>query len=134
MSQKLHNLFKTLKDIDPSQELEGKILNAIVLKKNFAIRKKLLIARTGLVTSLGVLAYTLFVFGKSFLESDFWNLAKLSVSDSGVIVSHAGDYTVSLLETLPVFEMFAILLPIFAVMMLLSYYFKFTNNNHFNHV
>jgi hypothetical protein len=134
MSQKIHNLFKNLKNIEPSQGLEEKILKAIALEKSLGMRKKLLFARGGLAVSFGALAYSLFVFGRMFLESDFWSLAKLSFSDSGVITSHIGDYWVSLLETLPVVEIFAMLVPVFAVMILLSYYFKFTNNNHYNHI
>ena len=134
MTQKIQNLFKNLKNIEPSQGLEGKILKAIALEKGLEIRKKLLYARAGLAVSFGALIYMFIIFGRSFLESDFWNIAKLVFSDSGVIASHISEYSASLLETLPVLEIFAMLVPVFAVMMLLSYYFKFTNNNHFNHV
>lgn len=134
MSQKLNDLFKNLKTLEPSAGLEGKILKAIALGKSLAIRKKLMYARAGLAVSFGTLIYALVIFGKSFLESDFWNIAKLVFSDTGIIAGHAGEYSASLLETLPVVEIFAMLLPVFAVMMLLSYYFKFTNNNHFNHI
>lgn len=134
MTQNINNLFKNLKNIEPSRGLEGKILKAIALEKSLAIRKKLLLARSGLVVSFGALAYTLFVFGKAFLESDFWNLAKLIFSDSGVIVSHISEYSASLLETLPVVEIFAMLVPVFVLTLLFSYYFKFTNNHRFNHV
>ncbi|TSA45279.1 hypothetical protein D4R51_02130 [bacterium] len=133
MTQNIKNLFQNLKNIEPSRGLEGKILKAIVLEKSLAIRKKLMFARAGLAISFGALFYVLAVFGKALLESDFWNLAKLTFSDTGIIAGHVGDYSVSLLETLPVLEIFAMLVPVFAVMMLLSYYFKFTNNK-FNHV
>jgi len=133
MSQKLHNFFKNLKNVEPSVGLEGKILKAIALKKSLEVRKKLMFARAGLTVSFGALAYTLFVFGRAFLESDFWNIAKLAFSDSGVIASHIGEYSVSLLETLPVVEIFAMLVPVLLVTAMLSYYFKFTNNK-FNHV
>ena len=134
MTQNLKKIFQKIKNIEPSRELEGKILKAITLENSRKVARKLMYARAGLAVSFGALVYALFVFGRAFLESDFWNLAKLSFSDSGVITSHISDYSVSLLETLPVVEIFAMLLPIFAVMMLLSYYFKFTNNNHFKHV
>lgn len=91
-------------------------------------------ARAGLAVSFGAFFYTLFVFGKSFLESDFLNLAKLVFSDTGVITSHIAEYSVSLLETLPVVEIFAMLVPAFILAMMFSYYFKFTNNNNYNHI
>ena len=133
MTQNLQKIFKNLKNIEPSQGLERKILQAIMFEKGLEIRKKLLYARTGLAVSFGALAYALFIFGRAFLESDFWNLLKLTFSDSGIIAGHMGDYSASLLETLPVVEIFAMLVPVFAVLMIASYYFKFANNNHFKH-
>jgi hypothetical protein len=132
MTQNLEKIFKKLKNLEPSTGLEAKILKAIILENSRKVSRKLMFSRAGLVASFGALVYTLFIFGKAFLESDFWNLAKLAFSDSGVIVSHASEYSISLLETLPVVEIFAMLIPVLAVMIMLSYYFKFTNNNHFN--
>ena len=133
MTQNLQKIFKSLKNIEPSRGLEGKILKAIALEKSFEIRKKLMYARSGLAVSFGALAYTLFVFGKAFLESDFWNMIKLAFSDGGVVAKNWSDFSFSLLETLPVVEIFAMLIPVFAVMIMFSYYFKFTNNK-FNHI
>ncbi|MFH0929901.1 MAG: hypothetical protein V1814_01475 [Candidatus Moraniibacteriota bacterium] len=132
MTQNLQKIFKNLKNIEPSRGLEGKILKAIEFEKSLEIRKKLMFTRAGLAVSFGALIYTLFVFGKAFLESDFWNLLKLTLSDTGIIAGHFGDFSISLLESLPVVEIFAMLVPVLAVMLILSYYFKFTNN-HFNH-
>ena len=134
MTKNLQKIFKNLKNIEPSRGLEGRILKAVARENSRKISQKLLFARAGLAVSFGALAYTLFVFGRAFLESDFWNLAKLSFSDSGVVATHAGDYWISLLETLPVVEIFAVLVPVVAVLVMFSYYFKFTNNNHFNRV
>jgi hypothetical protein len=133
MTQNLQKIFKKLKDIEPSRGLEGRILKAIALENSRKVARKLMYARAGLAVSFGALAYTLFVFGRAFLESDFWNLLKLTLSDSGTIAGHFADFSISLLETLPVIEIFAMLIPVFAVMLMLSYYFKFSNNN-FNHV
>ncbi|MCX6763077.1 MAG: hypothetical protein NT093_04900 [Candidatus Moranbacteria bacterium] len=129
MTQNLQKIFKNLKDIEPSRGLEGKILKAISLENSRKVARRLMFARTGLAVSFGALAYTLFVFGKAFLESDFWNLLKLTLSDTGIIAGHFGDFSISLLETLPVIEIFAVLVPVFAVMLMLSWYFKFSNNN-----
>lgn len=134
MNQNLRQIFKNIKQQDIPADLEKRILKAIALEKSRQVARKLLFARAGLTVSFGVLTYTLFVFGRAFLESDFWNLAKLAFSDTGVIVAHLGEFSVSLLETLPVVEILAILVPVFALAMLASYYFKFTNNNHFNHI
>ncbi|HLM83906.1 MAG TPA: hypothetical protein VK254_01680 [Candidatus Bathyarchaeia archaeon] len=130
MTQNIQKIFKSLKDIEPSRGLEGKILKAIARENSLAIRKKLMYARAGLTASFGVLAYTLFVFGRAFLESDFWNMIKLAFSDGGVVAKNWSDFSFSLLETLPVLEIFAILVPVVAVLAMFSWYFKFTNNNY----
>ena len=133
MTQNLQKIFKNLKDIEPSRGLEGEILKVIAAKNGQALKRKLMAARAGLAVSFGALAYTLFVFGRAFLESDFWNIAKLSFSDGGVVARNWSDFSISLLETLPVLEIFAMLVPIVAVLVMFSYYFKFSNNK-FNHV
>jgi hypothetical protein len=133
MTQNLQKIFKNLKNIEPSRGLEGRILKAISFKNGQALKRKLMAARAGLAVSFGALAYALFVFGRAFLESDFWNLAKLSLSDGGTVARNWGDFSFSLLETLPVVEIFAVLVPVFAVMMMASWYFKFSNNK-LNHV
>jgi hypothetical protein len=133
MTQNLQKIFKNLKNIEPSRGLEGRILKAVARENSRKVARKLMFARTGLAASFGALAYTLFVFGRAFLDSDFWNLLKLTFSDSGTIAGHMGDYSISLLETLPVLEIFAMLVPVVAVLVMFSYYFKFADNK-FNHV
>jgi hypothetical protein len=134
MTQNIQKIFKNLKNIEPPRALEEKIFKAVALESSQKVAKKLMFVRAGIVASFGGLAYTLFVFGKAFLESDFWNLAKLMFTDTGIIAGHIGDFSISLLENLPIVEIFAILMPVFVVMMILSYYFKFTNSKKFNQV
>ena len=133
MTQNIQKIFKKLQNIEPSRGLEGGILKAIASENSQKVARKLMMARAGIAVSFGVLTYTLFVFGKTFLQSDFWNLAKLMLSDTGTIFSNMGSFSLSLLETLPVVEISAMLVPVLAVMMMLSWYFKFSNNN-FKHV
>lgn len=134
MPQTIRNLFKNLKEFEPSAELEVRILSSFARSgaARQAVKRKLFYVWVGLAASFGALVYTLIVFGRAFLQSDFWNLIKLAFSDSGVIASHFGDFSYSLLETLPVLEIFAILVPVFVLMLTLSWYFKF-NNNNFKH-
>ena len=133
MTQNIQKIFKNLKHIEPSRGLEGRILKAVAIENSRKVARKLMFARGGLTVSFGALVYTLFVFGQAFLESDFWNLAKLVFSDTGTIFSNMGSFSISLLETLPVVEISAMLVPILAVMLMLSWYFKFSNNN-FKHL
>jgi len=135
MTRNFQEIFKKLKNIEPSRGLEGRILKAIAIENSRKVARKLMFARGGLAVSFGALVYVLFVFGRAFLESDFWDIAKLVFSDTGTIFSNMGSFSLSLLETLPVMEISAMLVPVLAVMMMLSWYFKFTNNNFkHNHV
>jgi hypothetical protein len=133
MTQNLRKIFKKLKNTEPSAELETKIFKAIALEKSQKVVRKLMYARAGLAVSFGALFGTFFVFGKSFLESDFLNLVKLVFSDTGIIAQNMGEFSFSLLETLPAVEIFVMLVPVLVLMAMLSWYFKF-NNNHYNHI
>jgi hypothetical protein len=129
MTRNLQKIFKNLENIEPSRGLEGRILKAIALENSRKVARKLMFARAGLAVSFGALAYTFLVFGKAFLASDFWNLAKLAFSDTGIIAKNFSNFSVSLLETLPIVEISAMLVPVVAVLAMFSYYFKFSNNN-----
>lgn len=129
MPQVIKNLFKNLKEFEPPEKLQGRILSAVAAKKAQAMKRKLFFVQSGITVSLGVLLGSLLVFGKSFLDSDFVNLVKLMFSDTGMIMSHMGNFSISLLENMPVFEIFAMLVPIFILTVILSWYYKFENNN-----
>jgi hypothetical protein len=133
MPQNIEKIFQNLKNIEPSVGLEKRILKAISAQGVKSLKRKLMLVQAGLTVSTGVFLGALLVFGKAFLESDFWNLGKLAFSDTGIVAAHMGSYTVSLLETLPVVEMVAMLVPVLALMLMLNWYYKFSNNN-FKHV
>jgi hypothetical protein len=133
MGQNIAKIFKNIHNFEPSAQLEVRILKAVAMEKAKILKRKLMFARSGMVASALGLAYALGVFGRAFLESDFWNLAKLVFSDTGIIVSHFGEFAFSLLETLPIVEIFAILVPIFLFFVVTSWYFKFSNNNNLKH-
>ncbi len=133
MSLNLHNLFKNLKTLEPSEGLEGKILQRVALKRSRQIKRNLAFVYAGFLLSFGAFLYTVFSSGNALLRSEFMDLAKLVFSDGGVIASHGGDFALSLLETFPVMDMVAILIPIFAVMLLLSLYLKLVNKTNYNY-
>ena len=133
MTQNIKEIFKSLKNIEPSRGLEGRILKAVAIENSRKVARNLMFARAGLAVSFGALVYTLFVFGRAFLESDFWNLAKLVFSDTGTIAVFWKDFAFSLLETFPVAYAISTLIPLLALVLFLNFYLKLNNYNHNRH-
>jgi hypothetical protein len=129
MSENIAKIFKYIGKIEPSENLEGRILRSIAAERLQAVRRKLAYARVGMAFSAAGLMYAFSVFGRAFLKSDFWNLTKLAFSDGSTVTSHFGNFALSLLETLPVVEISAMLVPVFALLMIASWNFKFSNNS-----
>jgi len=130
----LHKLFKNIGDIDPPERLEKVILRKISLEKEKQIRQKLAFSYIGLAGSALASVYTWLVFGNSLLQSDFWTLAKLIFSDTQLVLQNWNDFAFSLMETLPIFGMIAILAPVFALFLLTSQYLKTVGNNHYKYI
>ena len=91
--------------------------------------KKLLII-AGFVSSIVSGIATSVFFGKEILASEFSSLVLLGFSDLKLIATMWQDYLLSLLETLPTFSIVAILLPVFAFLMLLKQYGKLEQENY----
>jgi hypothetical protein len=130
----LHTIFKKISEIEPSIGLEKQILKKIALQNKLALRRKLAFIYAGFTASTGAFLWAIFTLGKAFLQSDFWTLAKLIFSDTGLILKNWVDFTYSLLETLPIFGIVLMLLPVFAIFMLAGAYFKTVNNNHYKFI
>lgn len=130
----LHTIFKNISEIEPSVGLEKRIIKRIALQNKLALRRKLAFIHAGFVASTIAFIWAIFTFGKAFLQSAFWTLAKLIFSDTGLVLKNWVDFAYSLLETLPIFGIVLILLPVFALFMLAGAYFKTVNNNHYKFI
>jgi hypothetical protein len=130
----LHTIFEKISEIEPSVGLENQILKKISLRNKLALRRKLAFIYTGFTASAGFFVWAIFTLGKAVLQSDFWNLAKLLFSDTGLVLRNWVDFSYSLLETLPIFGIVAILIPVFALFMLVSAYFKTVSHNHYKFI
>jgi hypothetical protein len=132
MTQNIHNLFKQLKNIEPSQDLEGKILRSIALKKSWREKRRLIFADALGLFSIGSFVFALLIFWEGFSRSAFWSLSRLIFSDTGAVMSFWRDFLFSLLETFPAVHLAAILAPVFLLMVSLKIYFSRNNFNFFN--
>jgi|WetSurMetagenome_2_1015567.scaffolds.fasta_scaffold23095_1 hypothetical protein len=130
----LHTIFKNISDLEPSVGLEKRILRKIDFQNKLALRRKLAFIYAGFAASAGVFMLAIIALGKALLQSDFWTLAKLIFSDTGLVFQNWGDFAYSLLETLPIFGIIAMLIPVFALFMLGSAYFKTVNHNHYKFI
>ena len=133
MNKKLYALFDSIENLEPPRDLEKLILNRIELKKKTELRKNLFWAYFSLIGSAGAAIFTGLTFGQTILQSEFWSIATLVFSDAGVVLNNLSDFSSSLLETIPVVNIIAILLPVFTLTLSLSWYLKLPKNNPYNH-
>jgi hypothetical protein len=133
------NFKNTISDIEPPKELKGRILARLEDERRKSAssadrrqkRKKMLLFGGFLASGIGVFSSLAF-FGHEILASDFWSFASLGFSDAGVVAANWQEYALSLLETLPVFSIIAVLAPMAVVLLLMKYYadqkFSYKNN------
>ncbi|OGI24902.1 MAG: hypothetical protein A3J76_05470 [Candidatus Moranbacteria bacterium RBG_13_45_13] len=133
MTQNIKNLFKNLKDLEPSAGLGGKILKAIVLEKNWQAKKRLIFADVLMLGSLGAFVFVLLNFWDGISKSEFWSLSKLLFSDTASVATFWKDFLFSLLETFPAVHLAAILAPVLLLMISLNMYFAANNHNRYEH-
>lgn len=131
MTQNIRNLFKNLKDLEPSSGLEARILRKIALEKSWQAKKKLIFADALTLGSLGAFVFTLLNFWSGIYKSEFWSLLKLLFSDTAAVTSFWKDFLFSLLETFPAVHFAVILAPVFLLIVSLNMYFSDNNYSHY---
>ena len=129
-----NTIFKNISEIEPPKGLEKRIIAKIALRNKLALRRRLSFIYAGFTTSAGAFLWAIFTLGKAFLQSDFWTLAKLLFSDTTLVLKNWGNFVDSLVVTLLISGIIAILLPIFALFMLGSAYLKTVNHNHYKFI
>ncbi|KKR19845.1 MAG: hypothetical protein UT50_C0028G0007 [Candidatus Moranbacteria bacterium GW2011_GWA2_39_41] len=129
MNRNLHTIFANLPEVGPDSKLSGRIFQAVAAEKDRVIRKKLLISRLGLATSMTIFLVAIFAFGQEILQSEFWSMVSLVFSDMIVVAQNWQDFTASLLETFPTVSVVAILAPVVMLLFSFSVYLE-ANNNH----
>lgn len=122
MSKDINQLFQSIAELDPPKKLAGTIFKKILFQRERQLRRKLLFSRLGLAGSFCALFYTSIFFGKAIAESEFWHIASLLFTDILPITKNWQEFTYSLLETMPVINLTAILMPIFAMMLISNIY------------
>lgn len=136
MKQDLHYVFKSINEIKMSPKLESLVLSKIQFLKEKQAKRKLFFSYLELAGSSGVFVLAIFSYGRILFNSDFWNLLKLLVTDTGIMFANRSDFVFSLLETFPAASLAIILAPAFVLLVSLSAYFKsiYVYKSHFNYI
>jgi hypothetical protein len=129
MNQNLHQIFKNMSEIEPTEKLTSLIFAQVSAEKDRVIRRRLMISRLGLSASVAVFLIMAFSFGQVIAQSEFWNIMSLAFSDMQTVVQNWQDFSYSLLETFPTISVIAILAPIMTLLFSFSMYLE-TSNKH----
>lgn len=128
MNNRLRHLFQNLPEKEPSNRLKTVILARIERERTRSIQRKLWLSYAAIAVSLAAFLGALVTAGNALIHSEFWSLAALSFSDAMTIARDWQDFAYSLLETLPVFDLSVLIVPIVALFLSLSFYFGIRGN------
>ena len=120
--------------MEPSPKLAVSILARIEKLQNQQIKRKLVWSYFSLATSGMAFILAIFALGNSFLQSDFWILLRLLLTDASAVMGNGNDFLFSLLETFPTVSATILLVPVFAILLSFSAYFKIINRSHYNYI
>jgi hypothetical protein len=135
MSEKIQQFFANIPEINPPKNLAGLIIKKIDLEQNKLLKRNLLISRIGLIGSFGFLFYTSVIFGRAIAQSEFWYLASLLLTDVSLVAKNWQEFGYSLVETMPVLNIVAVLLPIFVLLLSANFYASLNSKKrHYKYV
>lgn len=133
MKQALRQAFKSISEQDPPAHLESAILFEIKSIREKQAKKRLFLSYAGMAGSFMLLFYAIASFGKTFLESEFWSLVSLISSDMAIVAGNWKDFIYSLLETFPVINAIAIIIPLFILLLSFGAYLSSRKNDYQAH-
>lgn len=129
----LHTLFKDMKNPSPRETLRNEIFSVIESLREAQLRRQRRRAYIGLsLSGIGVV-YALFAYGGAFVGSEFWSVVSLFFSDVLVVANYWNEFSLLLLETIPVVPILLLLLPTFAFLLFLNMYFKTREMHRFSY-
>jgi hypothetical protein len=121
----LRTLFHQIPSQEASYGLKGRILAAIATELEKRVKLERRAAYTGMLFSVAIASIASFGYGSEFIQSDFWSLTSLVLSDTSVLTGYWSSVAYSLLETFPVGAAIAFVLPVFLFLISLGTYSRF---------
>ncbi|MFZ1654826.1 MAG: hypothetical protein WBO92_02080 [Candidatus Moraniibacteriota bacterium] len=126
MSQTHQSILETLRpELPPG--LAGRIVAAVEREANRQVRFRARVATGCAFFSLVTFAISLFVVGRSFLASDFWQIVSLLSTDFSLVLSYSEDFLLSLVETFPAASALLLLAPLFLTAVSFAYRSRYLN-------
>lgn len=117
----LPSIFKNI-TCAPDPSLEERIFSALRAERKRLFRWQNRLAVGGVIGSVMLFVGTVFFLGTALVQSEFWSLFTLLFSDLGVIVTSGGDFLYSLLETLPLVPLIALVAPLTLLFLSMSFF------------
>lgn len=131
--KRIQEVFQDMEGCEPSEMLRSKILLSIEQERVTRLSQRRLFSVVGLMISAIVFVGSVVAYGEALLQSDFWMLGSLLFSDLTIIVASFQDFSLSLLETLPVVPLFVILVPLSLFFWLTSLFLSFSEKHDSSH-
>lgn len=116
MSDNYKKLFQNLEQIEPSQKLRAGVLARIDFEKRRSARIRLAFFGAVAVTSLVAIIPSFQYVAREFSQSGFYQYLSLLFSDSGFILASWKEFSASLVESLPLFEITIFLATVFTLL------------------
>ncbi len=110
----LREIFQKIDFPNPPEELGGRVLRAIKIHQRIEFGRTRFVTRLGRIASLGGMVMAIIFFGHTIITSEFWSLFALLFSDADIVMRYFGEFSFSLLETVPALPITIILVPVFS--------------------
>lgn len=137
MNNNLEKLFANLKSPEPPEKLFPNIISLIHKEQKLSvIRTRFVIFSITFIGSIIALLPVIQTLKTSLSESGFMNFSSLILSDLEVVINNWQDYSITLLESLPVINIVILLIVLFVLLKSIQYMalnFKKFLHTAFNH-
>lgn len=132
MKDNYEKFFLNLEQIEPSEKLRGQILARIDFEKRRSARIRLAFFGTvAAASSVAIIPSFQYATGE-FSQSGFYEYLSLLFSDSGAVLASWREFTLSLIESLPITEIAIFLAAVFVFLVSAKLAIRniYTNINH----
>ncbi len=129
----LRTLFRDKRTAEERVELREKIFSVIASLREKRLKRQKRLSYAGLFLSGVAIVSAVSTYGGAFAQSEFWSIVPLFFSDILVVVNYWNEFSLLLLETIPVIPILLILVPTFIFLLFLNMYFKTRETHRFSY-
>lgn len=122
MKTTLTQLLQSLPIPQPSAGLAERILMAVFREEARRARKLKQFALAGIFVSGALLGVVVHFWGQAIVQSEFWQMITLVVSDFAVVARYWDSLLLALLETFPALPLTLFFAPLFSLLLFFSMY------------